>query len=277
MTSAPSLYHELKSLRSDCSCGPDDIPVKFVKLVADCLASPLTHIVNTCISQKAFPSAWKTARISPIPKQAVISDNNEFRPISILPVLSKVYERLVLGQMAKFLSNGPDCVLKDNVSAYRKGHITTTAMLAIKDDIIRATKSGEVTLAVLADFSKAFDTVAYEIVLTKLHGLGFSKSFLTFLTSYLTERKQFVQIDDKASSTVDLKFGVPQGSVSDPYCLTCISMTCLITSTQQTLTSMQMIPPSMCLPDRQISPPANPVCKEPLISYHHGQRVVTSP
>ena len=185
------------------------MPVKFVKLVADGLASPLTHIVNTCISQRVFPSAWKTARISLIPKQAVISYNNDFRPISILPVLSKVYERLVLGQMAKFLSNGPDCVLKDNGSAYRKGHSTMTTMLAIKDDIIRAMKSGEVTLAVLADFSKEFDTVAYEIVLTKLHDLGFPKSFLTFLTSCLTERKQFVQIDDKASSTVDLKFGVP--------------------------------------------------------------------
>ena len=165
---------------------------------------------------KSLPVCLENSTHSPILKQAVISDNNDFRPISILPVLSKVYERLVLGQMAKFLSKGPDCVLKDNVSAYRKGHSTTTTMLAIKDDIIRAMKSGEVTLAVLADFSKAFDTVAYEIVLTKLHGLGFSKLFLTFLTSFLTERKQFVQIDDKASSTVDLKFGVPQGSVLGP-------------------------------------------------------------
>ena len=77
-------------------------------------------------------------------------------------------------------------------------------------------KQGEVTLAVLADFSKAFDTVAYETVLKKLHVLGFSKSFLRWVTDYLTGRKQFVQIDDRTSKSADVAFGVPQGSVLGP-------------------------------------------------------------
>ncbi|XP_048590336.1 uncharacterized protein LOC5519158 [Nematostella vectensis] len=206
----------LKKLRSDCSCGPDGIPVTFIKHAADHLASPLTHILNTCILQEYFPSAWKVARISPIPKQSDVKDRNDLRPISILPVLSEVYERLVLGQMSDFVSSGPDSILKDTVSAYRKGHSTTTSLLAIKDDITKAMKRGEVTLAVLADFSKAFDTVAYEVVLKKLHHLGFSKSFLMWATSYLTGRKQFVQIDDKSSRLADGYFGVPQGSVLGP-------------------------------------------------------------
>ena len=96
--SCHQVLHELKSLRLDSSCGPDDIPVKFVKLVANGLAFPLIHIVNTCISQRVFPSAWKMARIGPTPKQAVINENNDLRPISILPVLSKVYERLVISR-----------------------------------------------------------------------------------------------------------------------------------------------------------------------------------
>ena len=207
---------QLKKLRSDCSCGPDGIPVKFLKIVADHLAPLLTHILNNFISRGMFPSAWKVARISAIPKCATPKDNNDLRPISILPVLSKIYERLVLGQMEQFVSCGPTRVLKDTVCAYRKGHSTTTTLLAMKDDIVCAQKRGEVTMAVLADFSKAFDTVAFETVLKKLHVLGFSKSFLIWIVSYLTGRRQFVQVDDKASSLVDVTFGVPQGSVLGP-------------------------------------------------------------
>ena len=91
-------YHEViresKALRSDCSTGPDNIPTKFVKLVSDHLASPLTHILNTCISKLDFPTLWKVARISPIPKVGEPQANDDFRPIFIWRVLSKVYERL---------------------------------------------------------------------------------------------------------------------------------------------------------------------------------------
>ena len=209
---------QLKKLRSDCSCGPDGIPVKFIKIVADHLASPLTHILNNFISRRMFPSAWKVARISAIPKCSAPKDTKDLRPISILPVLSKIYERLALGQMEQFVSTGPTRVSKDTVCAYRKGHSTTTALLAMKDDIACAMKRGEVTMIVLADFSKAFafDTVAFETVLKKLHALGFSKSFLMWISSYLTGRRQFVQIDEKTSSLLDVTFGVPQGSVLGP-------------------------------------------------------------
>lgn len=102
------------------------------------------------------------------------------------------------------------------MSAYRRGHNTTTVMLAMRDDIQRAMKRGEITIAVLADFSKAFDTVSYPIVLRKLHSQGFSKDYLKWVTSYLTGRRQFVQIDDVMSSTTDVFFGVPQGSILGP-------------------------------------------------------------
>ena len=130
-----------------------------------------------------FPSAWKIARICPIPKTKEAKCNDDYRPISILPVLSKVYERLVLRQMAAFLYKD-NSIFKDSVSAYRKGHTTTSVLLAIKDDILRAMRRGEVTTAVLADYSKAFDTVDYGVLLKKLHRLGFSKSYLSWLSSY---------------------------------------------------------------------------------------------
>ena len=86
----------------------------------------------------------------------------------------------------------------------------------MRDDIQRAMQRGEVTIAVLADFSKAFDTVSYPTVLRKLHSQGFSKNYLRWVTSYLTERQQFVQIDDVMSNPTNISFGVPQGSILGP-------------------------------------------------------------
>ena len=163
-----------------------------------------------------FPRQWKIARISPIPKVNDIKSKNDLRPISILPVLSKVFERLVLKQKADFLSNSTYGILKDSMSAYKKGHNTTTVLLAMRDDILQAMQRGEVTMAVLADFSKAFDTVAYETVLKKMHSIGFSKDYLRWLISYLTGRQRFVQIDDNVSDYVNVSFGVPQGSILGP-------------------------------------------------------------
>ena len=164
------VLNEIKHLRSDCSTGPDNIPCKFIKLVANHLASPVTQIINNCIAKQIFPLLLKTARISPIPKVDDPCENDDYRHISILCVLSKVYERLALCQMADFLGN--NAIINPNNSAYCRGHSTTITMLAIRYDILRTMKRGEVNVAVLADFSKAFHTVAYQTVLFKLHRLG---------------------------------------------------------------------------------------------------------
>ena len=111
------------------------------------------------------------------------------RPISILPGLSKVFERLVHQQVVSFIDSHD--LLKDNISGFRKGHSTTTVLLRIRDDIIKAMKRGEVTLMILADFSQAFDTIKYKTVLKNLNYLGFSKSFLNWTIEYLTDRVAF--------------------------------------------------------------------------------------
>ena len=166
----------LKLLRSDMSTGPDGIPVQFVKMVAESIAGPLTTIINKCIRKYYFPKAWKNARISPIPKVDQPKSEEHFRPISILPALSKVFEKLVALQMTTFCESGS--VLRDTISSFRKGHSTNTVLMAMRNDLLRAMKKGEVALIVLTDFSTAFDTVNYKILITKLSTLGFSKPSL---------------------------------------------------------------------------------------------------
>lgn len=107
-------------------------------------------------------------------------------------------------------------LFQDTTSGYRKGHSTTTVLLRIRDDIIQAMKKGELTLIAFADFSKAFDTVDYSIVIRKLHAIGLSKSALLWILSYLSNRQQFVQVNDKQSRLKYVLFGVPQGSVLGP-------------------------------------------------------------
>ena len=107
-------------------------------------------------------------------------------------------------------------LLHDRISAFRKRHSTTTALVGVRDDIRYAMKRKEVTLTVLADFSKAFDTISFSATIVKFYKLGFSNPFLKWLLSYLSGRSQFVQIDDRKSSHQSSQYGVPQGSTLGP-------------------------------------------------------------
>ena len=153
------VLNAIKSLRNDCSTGPFQIPTKFIKPIDEFLASPLCHIINTCSHMSAFQTKLKTARISPIPKVDDPRANDDYRPVSILPVLLKIFERLVMNQIVDFIQK--DKILNEKVCGYRKGHSTVTALLGIKDMIVQALGRDEITLTVLADFSKAFDTIDY--------------------------------------------------------------------------------------------------------------------
>ena len=205
---------EISKLRSDTSTGIDQIPVKFVKLAKDYISGPITHIINRCIVTSSFPKLWKFARISPIPKVNEPRCDADYRPVSILPTLSKVFERLVLRQRIEYINE--EALLGPTISGFRKGHSTTSVLLGIRDALIRASSRGEVTLMVSADYSKAFDTIQLKSFLTKMHNLGFSKEFLLWMVDYLTDQRQLVQIDDRKSDMATVEFGVPQGSILGP-------------------------------------------------------------
>ena len=204
----------LNSLKNDCSSGADNIPVRYVKPVADYITFPLVHIINTCIDQSTFPKQWKIARVCPIPKIEIPNCPKDYRPISVLPVLSKTYERVILKQLCYFIEEHN--LYNETQSGFRKGHSTNTLLLKFRDDIKKAMKRSEVTLSILIDYSKAFDTIDHGTLLRNLCKMNFSSSSVEIISSYLHDRHQFVQIEDKVSSIKPMYFGVPQGSILGP-------------------------------------------------------------
>ena len=135
----------------------------------------------------------------------------DFRPISILSVLSKVYEKVILHQL--------DYIEKSSVynsKRFRKGHSTQTLLLKFRDNIQKALNRNEITMSVMIDYSKASDTIDHETLIRKLVSLNFSNSSIKIVLSYLTNRKQYVQVNDKQSTQLPIYFGVPQGSILGP-------------------------------------------------------------
>ena len=202
------------SIRQDCSTGHDTLPAKYLKLSVDYITSPVCHMINECIRSNFFPDQWKISRISPVPKVNFPKEPSDYRPISILPILSKVYERLLMQQMVTYLES--QMILSDHQSGFRKGHCTVSTCIKIRDDILKAMNRSEITLLIMVDYSKAFDTVKYETLLKKLHKIGFSKNAMLLVCSYLSNRKQYVQIDCDSSRQLIVTHGVPQGSILGP-------------------------------------------------------------
>ena len=162
----------LRLLWNDCSTGYDNIPAMIIKPVVEFLVSPTTFVINNYIATNNFPDAWKTARISPTPKITQPVELKDYRAVLILPVLSNVNEKLVLQQLAVFI---------ERESVYhqaRRNHPTATLLLKLHDDIKKAMKSSKVTIALLTDYWKAFDTIDCSIWIKKMHTLNFSERFL---------------------------------------------------------------------------------------------------
>ena len=180
----------------------------------DSLSSPLTHIINAFIETNSFPSSWKCARIVPINKVPTLVEKSDFRPITVLPAQLNIFERLVCSQVIEFIENTQ--LYKYTVTVFRDGYSTGSALLKLRDDIRTAMKSGELSIIVLIDFSKAFDTIPHEMLIDTLQKHDYSKDFLRWTLSYLINTKQFVQIDEKTSKKITNLFGVPQGSTLGP-------------------------------------------------------------
>ena len=189
--------------------GLDQIPARALKVGASVVSQPLTHILNSSLSLGIFPDNWKLAKVVPIYKSDDRSDRGNYRPISILSVVSKIFEKLVFSQLYKYLSENN--LLSAHQSGFRPGHSTVTALLkATTVDI------GDLNLAVFLNLKKAFDTVDHDILLNKLKCLGVSNIENDWVKSYLVDRSQRCYGNGVLSNSREVKCGVPQGSNLGP-------------------------------------------------------------
>jgi hypothetical protein len=203
------------------SCSLDPIPTSLLKGCLNALLPYISATVNLSLQSGEVPTLFKSAIVTPLLKKASLDHNmlKNYRPVSNLPFLSKVLEKVVAQQLKKHLSD--HSLLEPLQSAYREFHSTETALLKVHDDVCMALDAGKCVLLVLLDLSAAFDTIDHDILLSRLLDLGITGTPLQWLTSYLNNRHQSVTINGILSSSQTLHSGVPQGSVLGPL-LFCI-------------------------------------------------------
>ena len=203
------------------TCPLDPIPTSMVKEHIDMLIGPIKGIVNGSLTSGHFPGCFKEALITPvIKKQSLDSNNlNNYRPISNLPFLSKVVEKVVAARLNAHLIQHH---LRDDLqSAYTKFHSVETALVKVQNDIMLAVDSKRAVLLVLLDLSAAFDTVDHNILLHRLqYNFGITGTALAWFTSYLRDRVHAIHISGQSSTKSKLTHGVPQGSVLGPLLFT---------------------------------------------------------
>ena len=197
------------------SNGPYSIPLQILKMMLKELSDVLAIIFNLSLQSGSFIDLLKVVKVIPIYKnKGSPLDIGNYRPISLLSNIDKIFEKVVHARMIKFLEDNNS--IFERQFGFRSKHSTNHSLITITETIRESIDKGNVTCGVFLDFQKAFDTVNHEILLEKLKHYGFRGITNNWLRSYLTKRKQFVRIMGYESELADINQGVPQGSVLGP-------------------------------------------------------------
>ena len=201
-------------LMKNSSAGWDEIDSKILKQTYGIYLHILVHLINLSLKEGIFPNQLKLARVVTIFKSEDKMLLNNYRPVSVLPLLSKLYERVMYNRLIDFINKHK--LLYKFQFGFREQHGTEIALIILIDKIMQAFNEGEIVLGVFLDLSKAFDTVNHDILLHKLYHYGIRGIAYEWLKSYLSNRKQYVMFDDCSSGQKVVKCGVPQGSILGP-------------------------------------------------------------
>lgn len=194
------------------SAGPDELPPRFIKECCEPLSIPLAILFNKSLATGVFPTRWKLAHIIPIFKSGDKTSCANYRPISILSCIAKLFESLVYGPLYNHLNK----YISTKQHGFVKKRSTLTNLLEFKNYICHAFASGGQVDTIYLDFSKAFDKVDHCLLTVKLAHYGIHGCLLRWITSYLSKRSQLVTVNGFFSSPVAVSSGVPQGSHLGP-------------------------------------------------------------
>ena len=209
-------------IKKDVAIGYDGISAKIIKDTKNVLGPILAEIINLSYSTKIFPDCLKKAVVKPIYKKDSNNTNliSNYRPISILPVISKIFEKDAANQLANFLEE--NTLLSLYQHAYRKGHSTITCLFELINFIYETRDLTNKNIAIITlDLSKAFDSIHHGLLLKKLKNLNINENSLEYIGSYLSNRKQVTKFSSLTSNEEEIESGVPQGSILGPLLFLC--------------------------------------------------------
>lgn len=217
----------IMSFDNKYSTGYDDIPIPVIKQLKKHLIKPLVHLVNSSLISGIFPQKLKISKVIPLHKKGDVRLMSNYRPVSLLPVFSKIYEKLLFNRLIEFLEINN--LLDGEQHGFRKGRSATTAAIDFIESIINAIEAGEKVGGLFMDLSKAFDSVSHNLLIKKLTKFKIKDPILSWIKSYLTNRQQYVELTYKSGNQIltkksqlkNIRHGVPQGSILGPLLFLC--------------------------------------------------------
>ena len=209
-----NISKQIKGLKPKSSTGHDGLSTILLKYISNDIIETLSLIINQSLCTGIFPHSLKIAKITPIYKKESPHITDNYRPISLLPAISKVFEKVVYVQVYEyFVKNN---LLYKSQYGFRKFHSTELAAVELTNRITSQLDEGKLPLAIYLDLSKAFDTIDHDILIYKLSYYGVQGNSLNWFKSYLSNRTQYVEYNGVSSNFANVDTGVPQGSILGP-------------------------------------------------------------
>lgn len=204
----------IRKLKNNVASGIDEIGSVELKMVSPLISNVLAYIINLTLTNGVFPEQLKVAKVTAVHKGGDINTLANYRPISVLPTISKIFEGVIYDRLASFFDKHQ--IITKSQYGFQKNKSTEQALLYIKDKIIENMENKKYTLGLFLDLQKAFDSIQFKSLIHKLSSYGVRGVALQLFKSYLEDRYQYVKLNNTISAKIKLNQGVPQGSILGP-------------------------------------------------------------
>ena len=212
LSTPTEVYKILSTLKTNKAAGLDNIPAGLLKFCAPGISKSLTCLFKRSFELGEFPTAWKEAMVIPIFKKGSHTDTGNYRPIALLPIISKVLERIVHDKLSSFLQTW----LHDSQSGFKKGDGTVPQLLRLCQEWSRHVDNSAYVGILFFDLRKAFDRMWHDGLLSKLEAVGIRGSAFAWMKTFLTSRRQITTIEGCTCAPAEIGAGVPQGAILSP-------------------------------------------------------------